>query len=64
MILIRTKKNVVTYKRKIEALRVAIFAMKSTITCSACVPVALVIQHAMRMRRIMSPVTCLAVPRL
>ena len=33
-----------------------------SITYSQCVSVALVIQHAKRMRRIMSSVACLAVP--
>jgi hypothetical protein len=35
---------------------------KQCITYSECVPVTLVIQHAMHMRRIISPVASLAVP--
>jgi hypothetical protein len=52
------------YNVTLRRVRVTIVAVEKaiSITYSDCVSVALVIQHAKRMRRIMSSVTCLALP--
>jgi hypothetical protein len=55
----------VTYKRNIEARsrNHSCRGKVQSITCSECVSVALVIQRAMRMRRIvLASVACLALP--
>jgi hypothetical protein len=52
-----------TYNVTPRRVRVTIVAVIIAVTNSECVSVALVIQHAERMRRIIvSPVACLAVP--